>query len=199
MKRLLRVFLFCFSLGLIVLLLSFFWVRRNFDHSFQGEGGCAVVFGAAVWRDDIPSHALFDRTVSALNLYQTDRVKCLVFSGGDSTYGSHEVDVMLKLAKEVDIPESDILLDYSGINTMATIKNLNGFDLSEFKLDKINPKFVLVSNDFHLARIQLLSAKFLKETSSTHKAKYNYGRYQKEQYFFWREVAGNIWYGLLEW
>ena len=34
---------------------------------------CGVVFGAAVWRDDKPSHALYDRTMTGIDLYKLEK------------------------------------------------------------------------------------------------------------------------------
>lgn len=185
----------CFWGGITAFVLlssSFAWTWYNYDHTSETPADCAVVFGAAVWRGDTPSHALYDRTVTALNLYQTDQVDCLIFSGGASKNGSHEVDVMKKLALEVNIPESDIFLDYEGVNTISTVKNLQKFS------DQFT-SLILVSNDFHLGRIRLLGWKFIDQPFSLHAAKYHYGTYGRERYSFWREVLGTLYYGLLVW
>ncbi len=199
MKVLLKLSILSLLGGVILIGISVFWVLSHYDESFVGKADCAVVFGAAVWRDDVPSHALYDRTVTALKLYQNDQVDCLVFSGGASTQGAHETDVMKKLALEVGIPEKDLVLDYEGVKTLATINDLKEVVDRSWIDEKNEIDFVLVSNDFHLARIRLLGWKFLDDSFELHAAEYHYGRYWKEDYFFWREVLANLWYGMFIW
>ena len=143
---------------------------------------CAVVFGAAVWQDDKPSHALYDRIKTGVDLYAEGTVNCLVLSGGPSTYGSHEVDVMKKIALEEKVSEDDLYLDYKGLSTESTIRNLpEGVD-----------HFVFVSNDFHITRIGLIAAKLGVKSFETKAAVYNQGRYGREKWFKFREFGGSV-------
>lgn len=144
--------------------------------------GCAVVFGAAVWRNDQPSWALSDRVQASIDLYEAGQVNCLVLSGGASTYGDHEVDVMRRLAQEAGIASSRLYLDYNGFNTLATISNL----------PRNQSTFVFVSNDFHLARIGLIAQKKGIENFALHAAPYQKGRYVKNDEYFLREIAGYL-------
>lgn len=143
---------------------------------------CGVVFGAAVWKDDQPSHALYDRIKAGIDLYDEGEINCLILSGGASTYGSHEADVMKNVAIDEEIPEEDLILDYEGINTEATIRNLPE-DVDHF---------VFISNDFHLSRIALLATKLGVESFETSAATYNEGRYNREKWFRFREFGGNL-------
>ncbi len=149
---------------------------------------CIVVFGAAVWPGDfgpVASHALKDRTLGAVELYKKGLANCIVLSGAESVYGAHEVDIMTDILLENDIPLDIVELDREGVNTLATIENL----------DK-NRSYIFVSNDFHLARINLLAKRTgLSENDfSLYPAKYiTAGRYQREWYFTLREVVA-IWY-----
>jgi vancomycin permeability regulator SanA len=186
-----------YTLGLIIifgistLTIISSYIRLNYNHTFIEQKDCAVVFGAAVWKDDIPSHALFDRTISAINLYKNKHVNCLIFSGGKSKYGTHESDVMKVVAKKNNIPEEDIFLDYNGVNTLETLRNI--------KQNFAGKSFVLVSNDFHLARIKLIANKLKIKNFALHAAKYNQGKYFKNYNFFWREVAGVLYYSVFLW
>ena len=183
---------YSFFIGLFIALfasiLIIFYIDVNYDHVFNGKKDCAVVFGAAVWKDDIPSHALFDRTISAINLYKNNNVECLIFSGGNSRYGSHESDVMEKIAINEGVLAKDIFIDYEGNNTLRTLYNIK----ERFPSNS----FVFVSNDFHLARINLIARKLKITEFSLHAAKYNNGRYIKNSYFFWREFLGVLYYGM---
>lgn len=158
------------------------YVLFHYTDESAENADCAVVFGAAVWKGNIPSHALYDRIMTGVKLYKNKQVKCLVLSGGPSKYGDHEADVMEIIARQNEIPKSALEKDYNGINTQATIGNL----------DK-ERSYILVSNDFHLARISLFAWRDNLEFS-LQQATYHYNRYMKESYFFLREVVGIFWY-----
>jgi len=152
------------------------------SHFMERIDGCAVIFGAAVWKNDQPSWALSDRIQAGVELYERDQVNCLVLSGGDSTFGDHEVDVMARIAQENGISNRDIIKDYEGDNTLATINNLPR-NISEF---------VFVSNDFHLARIGLMAGRKDIQDYHLHAAPYQKGRYQRNDEYFLREMAGYL-------
>jgi len=177
------VFLFRLSAGLVFL--STAYIFSEYANDFNGKTDCAVIFGAAVWRNNIPSHALYDRTVATASLYNNRQVDCIVASGGPSAYGAHEVEVMVQLLQTQDVPLDIIMLDYGGINTISTLQNLSP-----------EKQFVFVSNDFHLARIQLLAWRLGIKSFSLHASDYNFGRYSREWYFFLREIAANLVYGI---
>jgi len=164
---------------IVVCLSAYVW--SYYDSEFTGKSdNCAVVFGAAVWKNDQPSWALSDRTDAAIDLYTNGQVPCLIFSGGASTFGAHESVVMQTRALQNGVAQSDITLDLDGNNTLATMLNL-----------KKEPGYVLVSNDFHLARINLMAWKLGLKDYHLHAAPYVQGRYQKDFKYFAREVLGS--------
>lgn len=166
---------FAVSAGLV----AYFWNATTTE-----EKDCAVVFGAAVWRDNIPSHALFDRTKTAIALYKNNQVECIVLSGGPSRYGEHETEVMRQLAHEyygVDV--EDLVLDHNGINTLATIRNL----------DK-SRSYIFVSNDFHLARITLMAHMNGIADFALMRATYHEGSYARLPRFVAHEIVGIVYY-----
>ena len=168
---------------LLAHVVSFYW------HTASSQADCAVVFGAAVWPGyygPVASDALADRTLSAASLYDRGLVDCIILSGADSIYGAHEVDIMTDLLIERDVEVEDLVLDRDGVNTLSTIQHL-GTDRS----------YILVSNDFHLARIGLLAKRAnLDEHGFTlHAAEYSSGgRYAKEPYFVAREGVALVYY-----
>jgi len=183
-----RVILLLILVGGIILAVSSFGVWYSHNDRFQAKiDGCAVIFGAAVWKGDVPSHALYDRTMAGIDLYKNEQVDCLVLSGGNSTYGAHEVDVIAKIATENRIPDRVTYLDYEGENTLATLQNL----------PETETAFVLVSNDFHLGRINLLARRLGVPNFDLHSAEYRQGRYVKERYFFAREIAAMLFYAVM--
>jgi len=163
------------------------WGRPS-DVSHVSQNKCVVVFGAAVWPGyfgPVASDALADRTLSAVELYKKGFTNCIILSGADSIYGAHEVDIMTDLLLGQGVPEEIIELDRDGVNTRATIENL----------DK-ERSYILLSNDFHLARIGLLAQRAgLGEKGFTlHAATYQSGgRYRREWFFVFREAVA-WWY-----
>ncbi len=162
-----------------IVMSSFIWVYVNKDSIALERADCAVVFGAAVWKGGRPSHALADRTIAGIQLWEQNNVDCLIFSGADA-----EPEVMAKMAKKAGIPADKIELDTNGLNSLATLQNLDP-----------ERSYILVSNDFHMGRIKLLAWK-LNLDAVMHAAPYQHGRYIKESYFILREVFGIIWYTL---
>lgn len=178
------------TLGLLLVAAMFLGGTLMYVYSFSGttfdgEADCAVVFGAAVWPGGLPSNALSDRTRSAIALYNGGNVACIVLSGAPSAYGAHEVDVMHTIVRGEGIPDEDIRLDYDGFNTLQTIQNL-----------KSGTSYVFVSNDFHLARIQLLAKQLGVEEYALYASIYQSGRYASELRLAAREV-GAFWYYFL--
>lgn len=155
------------------------WIHINQSAIAAERADCAVIFGAAVWKGGRPSHALSDRTMEGIKLLEKNQVDCLVFSGADA-----EPEVMEKIAKKAGISLDKVELDIKGLNTLATLQNLNS-----------ERSYILVSNDFHLGRIRMLAWK-LGLDAVIHAAPYQHGRYVKELYFIFREILGTIWYGL---
>ena len=186
-----KIFLFGLSVFIAFGVGTWGIIALQSHQTLQETKDCAVVFGAAVWKNNIPSHALYDRTTSAIKLLNQEQVSCLVFSGGPSRYGAHEVEVMQKLFEDKLVSKNqaqkppEIFLDYNGTNTLATIKNLPP-----------NRSFVFVSNGFHLARIRLLAWRTGKKDSAFHRAEQYRGNYTREKFFVAREMLA-WWYYLV--
>jgi vancomycin permeability regulator SanA len=175
-----------FGVLLVALLLGNLFSFYNHNASIRAD--CAVIFGAAVWPGyygPVASSALLDRTLAGAELYKQGLVDCIILSGADSVYGAHEVDIMTDILLSTGVPESIIELDREGLNTLQTIEHLNK--------DK---SYILVSNDFHLARIGLLAQRYgLGERGfNLEVAEYNSGRYAREWYFIIRELVAWVYY-----
>lgn len=171
------------ALGVVVACVgTFFYILTFYVQNDVAVHDCAVVFGAAVWPGGVASHALSDRVHAGIDVYEQGKVSCLVFSGAPSVYGKHEVDVMLDVAYERGVALEDIELDYGGLNTRQTIENLDP-----------SRSYLLVSNDFHLARIHLLARKSALKEAQVYRSPYRFGRYTKEPQFVFREIVA-FWY-----
>lgn len=176
--------------GFVIIVILFASFANVFSHYLDvadTPGDCLVVFGAAVWPGEfgpVASHALRDRTHAAAELYQSGLSECIVLSGADSVYGAHEVDLMTDLLVQAGVPLEVLEFDREGIDTGTTVANLD-----------TGRSYVLISNDFHLARIALFAWDADIEYQ-LHAAEYvTGGRYTREPYFVMREVVA-WWYYL---
>ena len=120
---------------------------------YRRPADAAVVFGARVHEDGAASTALRDRILTACDLYDEGLVRFLVLSGGKSSEAPvSEPACMKRIALARGVPASALILDEQGRDTRATIENLRAI-ASEHGL----ARFLMVSHDYHLLRIQLAS------------------------------------------
>ena len=104
----------------------------------------AIVFGARVWAGGEASPVLYDRVLTAVELYRAGRVKKLLMSGDNPTQNYDEPTAMKKTAMELGVPEQDIVLDFAGRRTFDTCYRAK--EIFEVK------KAILVTQEFHQAR-----------------------------------------------
>ncbi len=184
--KILNKILFYFFATLFLLTAVFIftglYIGSYYNSNAKTAGDCAVVFGAAVEPDKSASQSLQDRLNAAYRLYKDSKVKCILVSGAPSPFGVHETEVMKDFLIELGVDKKDIKRDTYGLNTCYSLKNL----------DK-NKSYILVSNDFHLARIDFLARNF-GLNYSLQPARQDKGPYIKEGYFLLREIVANIYY-----
>ena len=186
MKTVLRFFGAIVLGGAFLFGITALYVVSFYNYESTGEYTCAVVFGAAVWPGGVASHALADRVHEAVDLYEEGRVTCMRFSGAPSVYGKHEVEVMRDVAHSRNAPNEAIELDFHGYNTQDTIANLPS-----------DRSYLFISNDFHLARINLFARQLGISDYALHASEYRFGRYSRESYFLLREIGALWYYGLM--
>jgi vancomycin permeability regulator SanA len=104
----------------------------------------AIVFGAKVWDDKSPSPVLYDRIVTAVELYRAGRVEKILMSGDNPTENYDEPTAMKETAVRLGVPESDIVLDFAGRRTYDTCYRAKEI----FEIQKA----ILVTQEFHQAR-----------------------------------------------
>lgn len=108
----------------------------------------AIVFGAGLRRDGRPTAVLYDRVLTAVQLYQQGKVQKLLMSGDNQFENYNEPASMRQAAIELGVPETDIVLDYAGQRTYDTCYRARYiFGLQEA---------VLVTQSFHLPRALFL-------------------------------------------
>lgn len=127
----------------------------------------AVVLGNKVNEDGTLSDRLEKRLECGLNLYNSGRVKKILVSGGLGKEGFHEGDKMREYLIKHNVPDSVIIVDNLGSNTLATVYNT-------LKLkDSLNfQSLIVVSQYFHLTRTKMLFRKFHFENVSGVSPKY---------------------------
>ena len=104
----------------------------------------AIAFGARVWDDGSLSQALYDRVITAVELYRAGRVKKILMSGDNPTHEYDEPTAMKQTAIQLGVPEQDIVLDFAGRRTYDTCYRAK--EIFEVK------KAILVTQEFHQAR-----------------------------------------------
>lgn len=156
MKRLRQILLTLVILALTGLLCVHLINRRIFSETesklqtsiteipIENPPRIAIVFGARVWEGGEPSPVLYDRVVTAVELYRAKRVKKLLMSGDNRFENYDEPTAMKETAVKLGVPESDIVLDYAGRRTFDTCfraKEIFGVE-----------RAILVTQEFHLPR-----------------------------------------------
>lgn len=104
----------------------------------------ALILGARVYPSGRLSGMLKDRVLTGIDLYKRKKVEKLLLSGDGRTVRYNETVNMKKYLLKKGIPETDILVDPSGLDTRASMRRAGYI----FKLKD----FVIVTQRFHLAR-----------------------------------------------
>jgi SanA protein len=104
----------------------------------------AIVFGAKVWENGEPSDALYDRIITAVELYRAGRVKKILMSGDNPTENYDEPTAMKATAVKLGVPAENIVLDFAGRRTYDTCYRAKEI----FAIQKA----IVVTQEFHQAR-----------------------------------------------
>lgn len=104
----------------------------------------AIVFGARVWENGEASPVLYDRVVTAVELYRAGRVKKLLMSGDNRFENYDEPTAMKQAALKLGVPESDVVLDFAGRRTYDTCRRAKEI----FGVERA----ILVTQEFHQPR-----------------------------------------------
>lgn len=144
----------------------------------------AIVFGAGVWADGAPSNVLYDRVLTAVELYRAGRVRKILMSGDNPTHQYDEPTAMKETAIRLGVPESDIVLDFAGRRTYDTC--FRAKEIFEIK------RAVLVTQEFHQPRALYLCGSLGIESVGITA---NRRKYEGEKYWAFREFfsAASAW------
>jgi len=185
--KLLRVGLALWAVGLCLLtqVLTF----GSTDYSRPGDA--IVVFGAGVYPNGSPSLALYDRTMTACELYRRGLAGWLVLSGGRNPAAPiSEPEAMKRIAMKAGVPAERIILDEAGVNTSATIATA-----ARLARERGWRRVLMVSHNYHLSRISMLShrAGLAACTVPAHETR----PLTLKPYYVQRELAAWVYYWLI--
>lgn len=121
---------------------------------YRRPADAIVVLGARAYPDGRASLALADRTRTGSRLYLDGLAPTIIFSGGPVSDTLSETDVMRRIALEMGVPDEAMVLDPSGVNTRATVRN------TSVMFDRTGVERVLVvSHAYHLPRVKMAYAR----------------------------------------
>ena len=115
----------------------------------NSQGKVAVVLGAAVWSNNIPSPMLASRAEKAYELYKQGYVSKIQVTGGNAPGELSEAEVALLYLKQRGVNTNDIWLEKKTENTAEQVRYVKEELINKKKLRNI----VFVSNQYHLTRI----------------------------------------------
>jgi vancomycin permeability regulator SanA len=138
----------------------------------------AIVFGAKVWDDKSPSPVLYDRVLTAVELYCARRVEKILMSGDNPIENYDEPTAMKETAVRLGVLESDIVLDFAGRRTYDTCYRAREI----FEIQKA----IIVTQKFHQARALYLCNNLGVDSIgiTADRRKYEAERYWKFREFF---------------
>jgi SanA protein len=153
--------------------------------SVENPPRIAIVFGAKVWDDKSPSLVLYDRVITAVELYRAGRVEKILMSGDNPTENYDEPTAMKETAVGLGVPENDIVLDFAGRRTYDTCYRAREI----FQVQKA----ILVTQEFHQARALYLCNNLGVDSIgiTADRRKYEAERYWKFREFF---SAASAWF-----
>lgn len=114
----------------------------------------AVILGNKVNEDGTLSKRLEKRLECGLALYRQGRAKRILVSGGLGKEGFYEGDKMRDYMIANGVPDSVIIVDNLGTNTIATVENLR-----KLKDSLGFSSIIVVSQYYHLTRTKMLFRK----------------------------------------
>lgn len=145
----------------------------------------AIVYGARVFPDGRLTNSLYDRVLTGVELYRAGRVKKLLMTGDRQSDAYDEPAAMKKMAIELGVAESDIVVDNDGKRTFDSCYRAR--EIFEVK------KAILVTQDYHQPRaLYLCNSLGVDSIGITA----NRRTYDREDYYQLREFfsAASAWF-----
>lgn len=105
---------------------------------------CAIILGASVRADGMPSEILKLRLDKGIEMYKKGLVKKLLLTGDNGKVEYNEVEVMKDYVLSKGVPGEDIFLDHAGFSTYESMYRAKHV----FKVDKA----LIITQKFHETR-----------------------------------------------
>jgi vancomycin permeability regulator SanA len=141
------------SIIIIILFFVFAFVYVNRSKTVSklniSRDKVAVVLGAAVWSNNIPSPMLSSRAEKAFELYKHGFVNKIQVTGGNAPGELSEAEVALLYLIQRGVDTKDIWLENKTMNTAEQVRYVKEELINKKKLMNI----VFISNKYHLTRI----------------------------------------------
>jgi len=109
----------------------------------------AIVPGARVHPDGVPSAVLEDRLRAALEVYRAGKARRILVSGDHAAPEYDEVNAMRRWLENRGVPPEDLFLDHAGLRTLDTMARA----ARVFEVDGA----VICTQEFHLPRSVFLA------------------------------------------
>lgn len=120
---------------------------------YRRSADAVVVFGARVYPDGRPTLSLADRTATGCQLVLDGLAPTIVYSGGrDEGNRLSEAESMYEWGAQFGVMGDRVVFDDEGHNTAATVHNV-----AVLARERGWRRVLLVSHDYHLARIKLFA------------------------------------------
>jgi SanA protein len=147
LKIILRLLLGSLSLTALTLLGLWLYIGAKYRAQIHAVGNApseriAIVFGAGIRRNGMPTPVLYDRVATAVELYHAGSIEKLLLSGDGLS--NAEPLAMQQAALDLGVPEDALALDHAGLSTYDTCYRAKAiFGVTHA---------LLVTQNFHLPR-----------------------------------------------
>ena len=134
---------------LFLILIPTFVVNINpFSFEPKKTPQVALIFGAGIINNSVPSIILKNRLDIGLDLYSQNKVKAIIVSGDNSASNYNEPAVMKNYLVSKGVPTNRIFEDFGGVRTAdSCYRTKNYFNLEEV---------YLITQEFHISRAKFL-------------------------------------------
>lgn len=191
MKKLFSIAKFLIFIGILGYLLLCALIIEESNTPAVQNADVAIILGAAVYGER-PSPVFEERIRHAIHLYQTQKVKKLIFTGGTPKEGyGTEAEVAMRWAIKQGIPKEDILVDPISRNTWENLQNAAAI-MQQHHWHRC----IIVSDPYHMARVRLMTHRmpFEIQLSATPTSRFNQASFKTKWKFISQEVASILFY-----
>lgn len=136
---------------LAFLIFAFIYItqNKNLTRADIYKDNVAIVLGAAVWTNNIPSPSLASRADKAYQLYKIGVVKKIQLTGGNAPGELSEAEVAYLYLKSKGVNTNDMWMEKKTANTAEQVRYVKEELIDKKHINNI----VFISNSYHLTRI----------------------------------------------